>query len=87
MSHATVASRSSFRRRGRGASSSSAMAVDSRYRSAVVRRRPQALPVPDAEPEAWPNWLVPSALTAVMATISAYHFDALLAALRALILN
>lgn len=62
------------------------MAVDSRYRNAVVRRRPQAMPLVEIEAEVWPNWVIPSVLTGVMASISAYHYDALLAALRSLIL-
>ncbi len=61
------------------------MAVDARYRNAVVRRPQRARPLQELEPDPWPNWLIPSALMAVMASMSAYHFDALLAALRSVI--
>ena len=84
MSHATAASRPSLsRRRSRGAST--AMAIDARYRNTVVRRPQRARPLQELESEPWPNWLIPSALVAVMASMSAYHFDALLAALRSVI--
>lgn len=83
MSHSAAASLSPTqapgRRRARGASVS-AMAVDSRYRSAIARRHNRARPAPAYMEDQWPNWIVPSALVTVMTAISVYHADALLAA-------
>ena len=77
------------------------MAVDTRYPQHRVRRQARGLavvapPLPVYAPamapafgsdevEQWPNWLIPCLLVGVMATISAYHADALLAVLRSLI--
>lgn len=85
MSHATAASISPRRRALRG---NGPTGTDTRYRHAVARR-PRRVYLDDArngESTGWPNWLIPSSLIAVMASISAYHFDALMAALRAVIL-
>lgn len=86
MSQATAASvppRSRRIRRGKGPTG-----TDTRYRHAVARRpRPVYLDdIGDGESAGWPGWLIPSSLIAVMSAISAYHFDALMAALRAIVL-
>ncbi len=84
MSHANAASLfPSPRRRSRGASSS--MALDTRYSKSASRRQRHTRPAPVAEELVWPDWLIPGALITVMAAISAYHYDALLAALRSVV--
>jgi len=84
MSHANAASLSpSSRRRSRGASPS--MALDTRYSKSASRRQRHTRPVPVAEELVWPNWLIPSALITVMGSISAYHYDALISALRSVV--